>query len=72
MPETRDPSLILPLVELGKILPIPKSASTMDRWRTRGVQSRTGRMVTLRCVWLPTGWGSSLNLYDEFIADLQK
>lgn len=62
----------IPLSELARLLPDTPSYKTLWRWAKVGVQSMSGRTVTLETIKLPRGLGSSLARFEEFVKELQE
>lgn len=66
-----DPNADLVLSELSRVLPGKPPYKTLWRWCKKGIKSRSGRTITLECVRLPGGEGSSVARFRQFIDELQ-
>jgi hypothetical protein len=50
----------------------PVHPSTISRWRTYGVTSKSGTKIKLRALKLPSGWVSTMAWLEEFIDEVTR
>ncbi len=48
----------------------PPHVATLGRWRDPGVLARDGSRIRLRCVRLPSGWRTTIEWVNQFLAAL--